>query len=288
MSARWNENIIQFGEWNIMKLSRLLTHAALLAPLLISPFATAQLAAPNAAGFTAGHTHLGVADVEQHRAIWKSFGAREVDYAGMQMLAFPGMYILLAERQDVPASIDTSANHIGFTIRDYAQYKALLQQAGAALFFDDAENGQILADLPGGVRVEFAVDAEQPEPILFHHMHLAAIDGAALQEWYVKVFGAEVGERRGLPSAVIPGGRVDILPVRGDTAPLGSRGSAIDHIGFDVSDMDAFAAHLAQLGIPFEIEPRVVGGGLVRIAFITDPVGTFIEITEGLIKANSL
>jgi catechol 2,3-dioxygenase-like lactoylglutathione lyase family enzyme len=271
-----------------MKLSKLLLHAALFPTLLISPLATAQLAPPNAAGFTGGHTHLGVADVAQHREIWLSFGAREVNYAGMQMLAFPGMYILLAERHDVPASIDTSANHIGFTIRDYAHYKTLLQQAGANLFFDDAENGQILADLPGGVRVEFAVDAEQQEPILFHHTHLAAIDGAALRDWYVKVFGAEVGERRGLPSAVIPGARVDILPVRGDTAPLGSRGSAIDHIGFDVTDMDAFAAHLAALDIPFEIEPRVVGGGLVRIAFITDPVGTFIEITEGLIKANQL
>lgn len=264
-----------------MKLHKLLINAVLGAALYSANLASAQLAAPNAAGISAGHTHLSVSDVAKQREIWKSFGAHEVTLGRLQLLAFPGIYILLKEQAPSMASILTSANHIGFTINDYEHYKQLLADAGATLFFDDPENGQILADLPDGVRVEFAVDKTQAEPIRFHHTHLAASDGPALRDWYVKVFGAEVGERRGLPSAMIPGGQVDFLPVRGD-APLPSQGTAIDHIGFEVADMDAFAARMNRLGISFDREPEYIDDIYLTIAFITDPAGTYIELTEGL------
>ncbi len=266
----------------VMKLSQLFTGAALAAALFSTTAAQAQLAAPNAAGFSAGHTHLSVPDVAKHREIWKSLGATEITSGRLQLLAFPGIYLLLTERTPTAPSLETSANHIGFTVKDYALYKQLLTDAGASFFIDNAETGQILADLPDGVRVEMALDPAQTAPIVFHHTHLAAIDGAALQAWYVQVFGAEVGERRGLPSAVIPGGRVDFLPHRGETAPLGTQGTAIDHIGFEVTDMDAFAAKLEGLGIKFDRAPEYIDAIKLKIAFITDPVGTYIEITEGL------
>jgi len=116
---------------------------------------------------------------------------------------------------------------------------------------------------------------------VFHHLHLAAPDVEGLRDWYTEVFGAEPGERRGLPSALVPGGRVDFLPAQG-APPRGSRGAAIDHIGFEVNDMDAFAARLAELGIAFDSAPRSVEAIGLTIAFITDPVGTYIEITQGL------
>lgn len=244
--------------------------------------ALAQLSAPNAEGVSAGHTHLVVPDVAKHREIWKSFGATEVTQGRLQLLGFPGMYILLREGTPTAPSSATSANHIGFTVNNYADWKAKLEAVGASNYVvDDATNGQILADLPDGVRIEFAVDTTQREPIKFHHTHLAALDGAALRDWYVKVFGAEVGERRGLPSAVIPGGRVDFLPARGE-APQGSQGTAIDHIGFEVASMDEFKAKMDKLGIPFARAPERRDDISLTIAFITDPVGTYIEITEGL------
>src|SRR5690606_9103504 len=118
----------------------------------------------------------------------------------------------------------TSANHIAFSIRDYAAYKAKMDAAGATYVLDDAERGQMLADLPDGMRLEFMVDANQAEAIRFHHTHLAAVDQAALRDWYVAVFGAEVGERNGMPSAVVPGGRVDVLAVNGE-APGPTQGT---------------------------------------------------------------
>lgn len=264
-----------------MKLVQLCALTTLAAALSINT-AQAQLAAPNAEGVSAGHTHLVVPDVAKHREIWKSFGATEAASGRLQLLGFPGMYILLREGTATSPSAETSANHIGFTVNNYAEWKAKMVAAGATNYVvDDATNGQILADLPDGVRIEFNVDPAQVEPIKFHHTHLAALEGATLRDWYVKVFGAEVGERRGLPSAVIPGGRVDFLPARGE-APKGSQGSAIDHIGFEVASMDVFKAKMDSLGIPFARAPERRDDIGLTIAFITDPVGTYIEITEGL------
>lgn len=249
---------------------------------MLASTAQAQLAAPKADGVSAGHTHLVVPDIAKHREIWKTLGAFEATSGRLQLLGFPGMYILLREGTPTLGSAQTSANHIGFSINDYATFKSRLQAAGVSTFVvDDEANGQIIADLPDGVRIEFNVDKTQAEPIRFHHTHLSAVDAAALRDWYVQVFGAEVGERRGLPSAVIPGGRVDVMPARGE-APKGSQGTAIDHIGFEVVSMDAFKTKMEQLGIAFARAPERRDDINLTIAFITDPVGTYIEITEGL------
>jgi len=253
----------------------------LAAALLLSTAAQAQLAAPNAAGISAGHTHLVVPDVAKHREIWKSLGAVEKSSGRLQLLGFPGMYILLREGMPTLPSVQTSANHIGFSVNSYADIKRKLDAIGVTYAVDNEAGNQVIADFPDGLRVEFAIDTAQAEPIVFHHTHLAAVDGAALQKWYVDVFGAEIGERRGLPSAVIPGGRVDILPAR-EGAPAGTQGTAIDHIGFEVTDMAAFKAKMDSMGIPFARGPERRDDINLTIAFITDPVGTYIEITEGL------
>jgi catechol 2,3-dioxygenase-like lactoylglutathione lyase family enzyme len=249
--------------------------------LLASLPALAQLPAPNAAGVSTGHTHLVVPDVEAARTFWKAMGAVEKSSGRLQLLQFPGMYILLREGEPTAPSVTTTANHIGFMVKDYLHYKQVVLNAGATIFFEDPETGQVLADLPWGLRVEFAQDAEQDEPIIFHHTHLSAADIEGLRDWYLQVFGADAGERRGLPSALVPGGRVDFMPARGEV-PAPSQGSAIDHIGFEVADMAEFAARMEQLGVIFNRAPERRDDINLTIAFITDPAGTYIEITEGL------
>ncbi len=255
----------------------------LLPALLLTGAASvsAQLPAPNEAGVSTGHIHFLVPDATKHLAIWEAFGGVAGSSGPLQYVAFPGIYILVSEGSSEAASIETTANHIGFSVNDYATYRARLMDAGASVFFESEENGQILADLPDGVRVEILTDTSQEEPIVFHHMHLATADTEALRDWYLQVFGAEPGERRGLPSALVPGGRVDVMGAAGD-APRGSRGGALDHIGFEVADMEAFARHIEQLGIEFDMAPRHIDAIGLTIAFITDPAGTYIEITEGL------
>jgi len=97
----------------------------------------------------------------------------------------------------------------------------------------------------------------------------------------VNVLGAEPSERRNLPSAVVPGGRVDFLPVRG-AAPRPSKGTAIDSIGFEAQSLDSFARRVQGLGVTLERRPAD-GASLGRAAaFLSDPAGASIEITDGL------
>jgi Predicted dioxygenase of extradiol dioxygenase family len=72
-----------------------------------------------------------------------------------------------------------------------------------------------------------------------------------------------------------------VIAARGAT-PKPSQGAAIDHIGFEVTDMNAFAAKMERLGIKFDRPPERRDDINLTIAFITDPVGTYIEITQGL------
>lgn len=254
---------------------------AFAAIFVVAPTGVAQLPAPNEAGVSTGHVHFVAPDPERHHEIWTALGGEPMTAGSLPLYRFPGIYILVREGEAEAPSSTTSANHVGFSVRDYSAYKSTLESVGATFVFDDAENGQMIVDFPDGARVEFLTDANQVEPIVFHHMHLAATDPAGLRDWYVQLFGASPGERRGLPSAVVPGGRVDVLPARG-AAPRGSQGAALDHIGFEVADMEAFAERMERLGIEFDVPPRNIEAIGLTVAFLTDPVGTFIEVTEGL------
>jgi catechol 2,3-dioxygenase-like lactoylglutathione lyase family enzyme len=60
-------------------------------------------------------------------------------------------------------------------------------------------------------------------------------------------------------------------------------GRSIDHIGFEVKNLEAFAKKLAAQGIKLDepIRPSPNSQRL-KVTFITDPWGTRIELTEGL------
>lgn len=248
---------------------------------LCSGSSLAQLSPGNASGVSIGHVHYFVPDPAAWLKTLETLGGHLGSSGPLQYVEFPGIYVLVSENGERLPTVQTSANHIGFSVRDYADFKARLQTLGADFFYDDPEAGQIIADLPDGIRIEILTDREQPESIAFHHMHLVGSDLPALQQWYVDVFGADKGERRGLPSALIPGGRVDIMGARGES-PKSTQLGRLDHIGFEVDDMDVFAAHLRDLEIDFDIEPRLINTMELTIAFITDPDGTSIEITQGL------
>ena len=59
---------------------------------------------------------------------------------------------------------------------------------------------------------------------------------------------------------------------------------AIDHIGFDVENLDSVVRMLEARGIALDGPVRQVPGSALKVAFLTDPWGTRIELTEGLDK----
>ena len=66
----------------------------------------------------------------------------------------------------------------------------------------------------------------------------------------------------------------------------GTQGRALDHIGFEVKNLEAFTKKLESQGIKLAVAYRQVPALGIAIAFITDPWGTYIELTEGLDKIN--
>jgi predicted enzyme related to lactoylglutathione lyase len=58
----------------------------------------------------------------------------------------------------------------------------------------------------------------------------------------------------------------------------------LDHIGFEITNLEAFCkkaeASGVKLDLPFTKRPELG----ISMAYITDPWGTYIELTEGLNK----
>src|SRR5579883_1550597 len=244
---------------------------------------SAQVAAPNAAGISAGHVHLMVADPDEHKKLWIGLLGGQVTNAGsLEMIKFPGIFVIVQKARTPGEGSDGSAvNHFGFLVPSYAQMKAKLAAAGLTFSQDNEKTHQVTAIFPDKIRVEFSEDTSLKVPIQFHHIHLASTNQESARDWYVKMFGAEPGTRGAFPAAKFPIGEVDV--VKANDAPAPTKGRALDHIGFEVKNLQEFCKKLEADGVKFELAyremPQLAG---LKIAFITDPIGTRIELTEGL------
>ena len=249
---------------------------------VFAPLSFGQLAPPNDAGVSMGHIHLTVADPDAQMKVWTDvLGATVTKDGPLNLIKLPGIFIVVTKSTTATEGSDGStANHIGFLVKDYAALKAKLAAANIATVFDLEKNKQIMVTFPDKIRVEFNEDASISAPVVFHHIHLMTGDPAALQTWYVKTFGAEASTRRNLPAAKIPGGEVDFLKAK--DAPAPTKGRTLDHIGFEIKDLEAFCKKLDADGIKFDMPFRDVPSIGLKIAFIIDPVGTRIELTQGL------
>jgi catechol 2,3-dioxygenase-like lactoylglutathione lyase family enzyme len=244
---------------------------------------SAQLPAPNESGVSMGHLHLMVADPEEQKKLWVGLLGAEVTHAGsLELLKFPGMFIVVGKARTPPAegTQGSTVNHFGFLVPSYAEIKAKLAAAKLEFAMDNATNKQVIVTFPDKIRVEFTEDTTLKVPVAFHHIHIATPDQEKLRAWYVKTFGAKAGTRRNFQAAMIPGGEVDFSTAQEPPAP--TKGRSLDHIGFEVKNLEAFCKKLQADGVTFDGAYRDVPQIGLKIAFILDPEGTRIELTEGL------
>jgi hypothetical protein len=78
----------------------------------------------------------------------------------------------------------------------------------------------------------------------------------------------------------VPGANLSFVDDKGKRAP--TRGRAVDHLGFEVRNIDTFVKKLRKEGISLDTPVRPISGTRIKSAFLTDPWGTRIEITVGL------
>jgi catechol 2,3-dioxygenase-like lactoylglutathione lyase family enzyme len=225
---------------------------------------------------------LTVRDPEQHKKLWGLLGAVVTHSGSLELLRFPGIYIVLTPGETTEGSEGSTVNHFGFAVKNVDDIHARLGAAGLPTVQELTNPKRWVTMFPDKIKIEFTEDPTLSVPIVGHHLHLSttAANMETLRTWYVKTFGGIAETRRGFSSAVFNGGEINFLPVNAPQAS--TKGRALDHIGFEVQGLDAFCKKLQAAGIMFETPYREVPQYGLKVAFITDPDGTRIELTEGL------
>jgi catechol 2,3-dioxygenase-like lactoylglutathione lyase family enzyme len=195
------------------------------------------------------------------------------------------MLILLTERAPTGGSQGTIMDHFGFKVNDIEPFLTRWRAAGYEVQseFLGAEgfpNAYLMG--PDSVRIELQEDRTQREPVSGYHIHFFTPEYRELMAWYVDIFGVEPFERGTIATtANAPGMNLSFGNARAVPAP--TRGRAIDHIGFEFTDLDAFVRQLEAKGITLDVPLREVPNLGLKIAFLTDPSGVYVELTEGLV-----
>lgn len=270
--------------------------------LLTAALLPAQLTAPNATGVTLGHIHLIVKDVDaETRFLVDMLGGTVVMNGKLTEVQFPGVYILLRQGDSSGPNETAVVDHFGFIIKDLPplieKWKAAgwkVTQAAAARL-----HNQAYVTGPEGLHIEVFGDPALPTPVQMDHIHyyLPAEDVPAVQAWYVKMFGLEPATRESvsrpgnfMATALFPNNMnlsIATVPAGASTVKRGpTKGHLIDHIGFEVKDLDALYSKLKAQGVEFEGPvQQSANAPHLKTAFLTDPWGVRIELTQGLSPA---
>jgi catechol 2,3-dioxygenase-like lactoylglutathione lyase family enzyme len=134
---------------------------------------------------------------------------------------------------------------------------------------------RLLASLIAAIGFAAPAAAQTPIMPIVDHIHLNVPDQAKGVEWYQTYFG-------GKPMSEAPDrlmfGDTRLIFLKNDTGQP-STGSALDHIGFSVADLDAKMKEFEGAGVKIVNPVRDVAG-LFKLAFVEDPWGTRIEVVQ--------
>ncbi len=213
---------------------------------------------------------------------------------------FPGVLLFFRPMQaPTGGSIGTTVNHIGFSVPDLKVLVPKIKANGFKMITTDsvAATVKVTDDIaaagpttniafalaPEDIKVEFVEVKDQKAPIQLHHIHFFGQQNTEMQAWYAKTFGAKqlpANPGSAFVQDQLPGVFLNFTP--SPTPTVGTTGRAIDHIGFEIRNLEAFTKQLEAQGIKLDRPYTKVPQLGIAIAFIKDPWGTNIEMTEGL------
>jgi len=284
-----------------MRLTTLCTIAALLAAAASSTVAAQTIVAEGPVVY--GHHHFNTTDMAaQKRFFVEMLGGRlaTIGTNNLEVIEFPNVFLFFRPmQQPTGGTIGTTVNHIGFSVPDLRSVVPKLKANGFKMITSDsvAATVKVTDDIaaaspttniafvlgPEDVKVELVEAKTQAAPIQLHHVHFFGRNNVEMQAWYAKVFGAEAqpaATGAAFVTARLPGVTLNFTP--SPTATVATQGRALDHIGFEIENLEAFTKKLEADGIPLTVSYRTVPALDIAIAFIKDPWGTNIELTEGL------
>lgn len=254
----------------------------LLASGLLSSNTFAQLAPGNDAGVSMGHLHLNSKDPELQKRFWMDFiGAQPSKVGPVDVYSLPGVIVFVNKAEPAGGTEGSVVNHLGLKVRELKSFAAKAAEANVKIVSQSDTQLMLLA--PDDIRVELSADPASPQPVAHHHIHFYVTDVEAMRQWYASTFGAIPGKRGKFEAADLPG--VNLSFTKADKPMAATKGRSVDHIGFEVKDLKSFTKKLEASGTKFDVAYREVPRLGIAIAFLTDPWGTYIELTEGLSKA---
>lgn len=277
---------------------------SLLGLILVWPLgaAWAQLAPPNAMGVSMGQLYYRVREVAANKKFWTDLGGTPAMLGTTEAVKFPGVIVLLTEGQSSGGTEGSVLNHVGFRVPNVPQSMARMQALGykvepstdspatvGNVFTPEGERIELLQDmsqnliftLDPGYEGRLAQRSKMTVPIELHHVHFYVPESSVpeIKAWYVRVFGALPGRRYHYEAAGLPGVNLNFLGVPHKLAP--TEGRMLDHIGFEIKNLEAFCETLRASGVKLDKPYKKSGSGMAT-AFLTDPWGTRVELTEGL------
>jgi catechol 2,3-dioxygenase-like lactoylglutathione lyase family enzyme len=266
---------------------KLLRAAALVGVVLVGSPAFAQLAPARPDGLTFGQVSLNVKDLAAHKKLWvEQFEGVLVEKNSVTAIKFPNMLVILNQVPSAGPSQGDTLDHFGFKVKDTAAWSAKLKAAGLDVQppFNGAEGfPNAYATTTDGVRIELQEDKTMKEDILGYHVHFMTPDYVKLMDWYVQTFNLEPFKRGTIATtANAPGMNFSFGSLRMPSVP--TKGRAIDHLGFEIKNLEAYCKALEAKGVKFDVPYHVDAKTGLKSAFLTDPLGTYIELTEGLDK----
>ena len=272
-----------------------------------APQASAQLLAAKDGPIVYGHHHLVVSNVADHKKFWvETLGGVAVTIGtnNREIVKFPNALLFMNPGMPSGGSRGSTVNHIGFSVPNLRQAVDKLKAGGYKMVTateapatvkvqDDiglTSGGDVSGIAyvlgPDDMKVELVEIKKQTTPIVSHHVHFFSQKPEEVQAWYVKVFGSKprAAATNGIIGSDLPG--IGLSVSNSPTPVVGTRGRVMDHIGFEVRGLEEFVKKLEAQGIKLDRPYAPVPALGISIAFITDPWGTYIELTEGLDKVS--
>ena len=286
---------------------------------IVYPLGTlwAQLEPPNEAGVAFGHFHTLVRDVDASRKFWITLGGTPLKIDGTEVVKFPGGFVFLTKGSPTGGSFGSVVNHVKFMVPDVDQAVAKWRAGGdiaEAVHSEYAGNLIGWAYTPDNLKIRFNPDKSLTVPVSKPGIQYwgTASEVPAIQAWYIKTFGGRIGASANNGGGVtgIPGFQLTVTS-SGEQPPartprgvglingklpdqafvdklaqtnlrLPTKGRTLDHIGFEVKDLEAFCKKLQAVGVKFEQPYSKSRHQDFASAEFTDPWGVSIELTEGL------
>ena len=263
-----------------------------LVQLLPLTYSWAQILPPNQAGVAMGQLHMSVRDVEAEKKLWITLGGMPMKVDGMEVLKFPGVLVFLTPGSPLPIpdqnavtgrNSENLIEHVGFYVLHGSEVLAKWKTEGLKVIIAPTPErpNHGFVDTSDNLRLEIDEGKSQTVPIASDHIHfyLPAASIPEAQAWYIKLFGAKPLNQN---QAELPGIRLAWAASKTDNAPSPTSGQTLDHIGFEIRNLESFCKKLEAAGVKFDEPYSASRHKSFASAQLTDPWGTSIELTEGL------